>query len=358
MKTNYLYMKRLVLIISTLILSVAANAQQQEREVIFGLTIGDVYTSEQIYQIVGTYGDFDKDLGEIEIDHYTYNAYAFTNVKYENLTVPYVVILTLPRHSFGGVIISYLQEDTPNGIPLDDFYGQVKQKLIDSNFEFEESAVENHPEIQRLQGHGENLSLRLDKFTSEGATREVRITCLSYSAALLDRFAYPIIQDTFFGMKMGSIQSVSTLKAAIGRRGNYHDEWYGSYGKNVSFTDVIFAGRTWDYCNVQLSDKGELFSIAVYDSLNDGYGYEDEKREAERIYENYKEKLDSKYGKGDESVKDNGKSVCYLGKNDMGIILSNERSKSQGGTYRRFVRIDYIQTAINDRLVEAKDDEL
>lgn len=351
-------MKRLVFIISTLILSVAANAQQSTRDVIFGLTIGDVYTSEQIYQIVGTYGDFDKDLGEIEIDYHTYNAYAFTNVKYENLTVPNVVILTLPRHSFGGVIISYMQGNTPNGIPLDDFYGQVKQKLIDSNFEFEESGVENHPEIQRLQCHSENLSLRLDKFISEGAAIEVRITCLSYSAAILDRFARPVIQDTFFGMKMGSIQSVSSLKSAIGHKGNYLDEGYDSYGKNVSFTDVIFAGRTWDYCNFQLSDKGELYGISVYDSLNDGYGYEDDKKEAESIYNRYKEKLDAKYGKWDEKVTDDGKEVYYFGNNNMGILLSNERSKSQGGTYRRYVRIDYMQTAIYDRLIEAKNDEL
>ena len=84
----------------------------------------------------------------------------------------------------------------------------------------------------------------------------------------------------------------------------------------------------------------------------------DEKKEAERTYKAYKEKLDDKYGQQKEEMTDEGKHVIYWGENDMAVVLSSERGKSKGGSYRLYVKIEYIQTAIYQRLLDKNNEEL
>lgn len=107
-----------------------------------------------------------------------------------------------------------------------------------------------------------------------------------------------------------------------------------------------------------LTDKGELYSVCVYDSLKDGFGYDDEQNDAKQTYDSYKIKLDDNYGVHDEKESSNGKYIVYIGGNDIAIILSNERSKSAGGKYLRYVKIEYYHTAIYDKLSEQSTDEL
>ena len=66
------------------------------------------------------------------------------------------------------------------------------------------------------------------------------------------------------------------------------------------------------------------------------------------------------YFSGEKEEKDSGdgKYVVYLGRNDMCVILSNERSRSKGGDYRRYVTLDYVQTEINGRQSAKSDDDL
>ena len=42
----------------------------------------------------------------------------------------------------------------------------------------------------------------------------------------------------------------------------------------------------------------------------------------------------------------------------MAIIVSNERNQSKGGSFRRYVILDYIQTAIFNRQSDKTDEEL
>lgn len=179
-------------------------------------------------------------------------------------------------------------------------------------------------------------------------------------AIIIDSYiaAYPTIQDTFLGIKMGSQQTSYSIKSAIGYKGEYLNEEYDPYGKTIIFTNFIFAGKTWDYGNFSLTDKGELYSVSAYDSLDEGYGYEDELNTAEQTYELYKSSLDAKYGVHDEQESDNGKYVIYVGNNDISIILSNERNKSTGGEYRRYITIQYYQAAIYNQLSTSGFDEL
>lgn len=353
-------MKKLIFTLIAMALSSIAYAQQPITNDFWGLKLGEVYTLEQITEHVGNNGTFVEDLGDVDLGT-VFRAYAFSDVNFNDRIVSPFIFLTLPHGTLGGVYIPYTSDNIPEGQSLDSVYNQLKKELTDKYGALEEFPIEGHPEITRSLYMQGGIAIKLDKWISEDAVTEVDLSYLSLVAsvneALLD-LKGPTIQDTFFGMKMGSIQSVSTLKSALGYRGEYLDEQYDSFGKNVSFTKLIFAGRTWDYGNFKLSDKGELYWISAYNSLDDGYFYEDEKKEAERTYEAYKEKLSEKYGQREEKTTDDSKYVIYLGENDMAIILTNERSKSQGGTYRRYVKIEYIQTAINQRLTDSNTNEL
>lgn len=354
-------MKKLIIISFIMAISSVVYAQEPVDE-FFGLKFGEVYTLEQITEHVGDNGTFTDDLGDVDWGT-VYRAYLFNNVTFNDRVASSFIFLTLPHGTFAGVYIHYTADNIPEGKSLDDVYEELKTELTDRYGTLGDFPVEGHPEVKRLLKMQDEVVIILDKYISEDAIPEVDVSYISLVAnvneALLE-LNRPTIQDTFFGMKMGSIQSVSTLISALKYKGEYLNEQYDSYGKNVSFTKLIFAGRTWDYGEFQLSDKGELYGISVYDSLDDGYIYDDEKKEAERIYETYKEKLNVKYGQHEEmeTETDDSKTIVYLGENDMVIILTNERSKSQGGTYRRYVKLAYIQTAINGRISKSSNDEL
>lgn len=169
---------------------------------------------------------------------------------------------------------------------------------------------------------------------------------------------YPTIQDTFFGMKMGSKQTVSSIKVAVGYRGTYSDEEYNAGGKELIFADITFAGNTWDYGVFYLTEEGSFYELKVYNSMKDGYSNDDERKDAQNIYDNYKKKLSDKYGESNEKDAEDGKYVIWLGGNKMGVMVSNERNQSKGGDYRRYVSIDYVQLEIYNKLTQKSDDEL
>lgn len=188
----------------------------------------------------------------------------------------------------------------------------------------------------------------------------IEVSYLSLTAILTDAYkvVYPTIQDTFMGLKIGSYQTISSIKSAVGYKGEYLNERLDSYGKTIIFTKMMFAGKTWDFGSFSLTDKGELYRVCAYDSLKDGFGYDDENNDAQQTYDSYKIKLNNKYGVQDENESSKGKFITYIGGNDISIILSNERSKSTGGEYRRYVQIEYYHTAIFNKLSEQSADEL
>lgn len=172
-----------------------------------------------------------------------------------------------------------------------------------------------------------------------------------------DDSGYPTIQDTFFGMKMGSTQSFSRLKSALWHKGEFLRKKYILSGSIAyTFTKVPFAGRTWDYCELSLSNKNELYEVCVYDSLDDCS--DDAKKEAGDLYRTFKNKLLVKYGIRNEVASDDDLYVFYSGENWIFLTLYNRRNESEGGAYRRYVGLDYTQQQIYGRLQEANDNEL
>lgn len=167
----------------------------------------------------------------------------------------------------------------------------------------------------------------------------------------------PTIQDTFFGLKMGNRITSSQIKSAVGTKGVFSKEERESNTIINTFTDLYFAGSKWDFANFLCMSDGKFYWFNAYDSYGD-YGTDNE-REAKNQYESLKEKLDEKYGVGDEKKDDDGNlSTTYFGSNGIAIIISNERSRSMGGSYRRYVKIEYINVELYQKQNAAYDDEL
>ena len=165
------------------------------------------------------------------------------------------------------------------------------------------------------------------------------------------------IQDTFFGLKMTASITSAQIKSAIGARGVFIEETRESNSINNLYKDVYFAGSKWDFANFTCTTDGKFYLFNAYNSFSD-YDIDLEK-EAKSQYEILKNKLDEKYGEGNEQKEDEENfHTIYFGSNDMSIIISYERSRSVGGSYRRYLKIEYINVTLFNNQISANDDEL
>ena len=165
------------------------------------------------------------------------------------------------------------------------------------------------------------------------------------------------IQDTFFGLKMTEKITSAQIKSAIGARGVFIEETRESNSLNNLFKDVYFAGSKWDFANFTCTTDGKFYLFNAYNSFSD-YNFDLEK-EAKSQYEILKNKLDEKYGEGNEKKEDDENfHTTYFGSNDMAIIISYERSRSVGGSYRRYLKISYINITLYNNQIAENNDEL
>ena len=354
-------MKRFLLITVLTMSCIITQAQQTLPKDFFDLKFDEKYSTEDLKKHLDGNGSFVRETGTFDIGPTTYNGYSFSNVTYLGRCYPLMTLMTLSHGTLGGIAFTFTKDDIKiEGQTLDKIYDELKKDLKEQYGELSEFPVDGRTDISRLLNINNGVTLRLDKWTSDGETSQIEFSYISLTAPFVDEYKamYPTIQDTFMGIRIGTKQTTYSIKSAVGYKGNYLDENYDSFGKNITFTKMSFAGRTWDFGSFSLTDKGEFYRICAYDSLKDGYGYDDEKRDANNTYESYKSKLDDKYGVHDERESDDGKYVIYIGENNVAIILSNERGKSTGGEYRRYIKITYYQTEIFNKLSEKSSDEL
>lgn len=354
-------MPKIILISIFSFIAMISMAQQQNLpEEFFGLKFGEQYTPEQMKNAIGANGTyFDIDNSEpFDMGGTLYLRYGFQNITYEGRTYPLLILMT---HQDGTLTMVdfYIPNDSDNSAAIDSTYNVIKNELS-KTYEMTSFPIQDHPEIERLLTISNGVTLRLDKYTENGQTSAIEISYLSLFANLREIFQSnrPEIQDSFYGMRMGTTQTRMAIEKAIGHKGQCLNEEYISNGKIITFKDISFAGRTWDFADFYLTEVGLLYEVKFSLSLNDYGSYSDEWKQAQSTYDYYKQKLDDKYGKTNETESDKGKYTTYLGKNDMAIIVSNERNQSKGGSFRRYVILDYIQTAIFNRQSDKTDEEL
>lgn len=349
-------MKKCFLIVISLILSVAANAQQAIPDEFFGLKFGNIYSLEEVISHVGDNGNYNKTDDSIEFNSIKWLGYLFDDVTYDGREYPSMGILKLTSNVFGGVFFSLSNEDIPENQSLDSIYNELskelsgKYELIDTPNQFP-----NIISKISMDENGNAVTLSYGKLDKGDM---ITVAYISFAALYSDlaTTVLPTIQDTFFGLQMGSRQTASTIKSAVGHRGTFLSENSDIYGRTVIFRDITFAGKSWDFGTFCLTEKGELYNLSVQISLTD-YSL-DARKEANNTYEIFKSKLADKYGEAEEKTDDEGKYISYVGNNSIGLMLSNKRSKSKGGDYRRYVTLEYWHTTIYSHLNNQSNDEL
>lgn len=354
-------MRRIIFTICFTFITAISLAQQKNLpEEFFGLKFCEKYTPEQLKDAMnnnGVYLEIDNSK-PYDINGIQYLRYGFQDVTYEGRTYPLLILMTNTSGALSMVVFC-LPNDNPTSVAIDSTYNVIKSELS-KDYELSTFPVQDHPEIERMLAINNGVTLRLDKYTKDGQITAVEISYFSLLSNLMEAIESerPEIQDSFFGMKMGSTQTRLTIDRAVGYKGKWLNEEYISNGKVIIFKDVSFAGRTWDFANFYLTEGGVLYEVKFSISLEDYGSYSDEWKQAQSTYNYYRQKLNDKYGEKEETESDNGKHTTFIGKNDMAVIVSNERSQSKGGAFRRYVSLDYIQTEYFNQQTNKSDDEL
>ena len=348
-------MKKYILIIAMFTLSVIANAQQTIPNEFFGLKFGNQYTFEQIKSHVGENGTFFGTNDTLEFDSIKCLGYTFQNITYEDRRYPLMTLLTFNSGTFGGVLFAFGKRDIPANQTLETLYDDLCKELS-QKYEMTDNSIPDDL-IAKISVDEDGNAVMISHQKSEGEEM-VGITYMPMSLLFPTALKadLPTLQDTFFGMKIGSQQTTTSIKSAVGYKGTFVSEKNALYGKTVIFKDFMFAGQTWDFGTFIMNDEGVLYEIRAEMSLED-YSLDD-KNEANRIYQLFKERLSEKYGEKDEESDEEGIHTIYVGNNMISLTLSNKRSKSAGGEYRRYVVLDYIDLSTMEQLSKQSNDEL
>ena len=353
-------------IISSLLVFLFWNLCYAQPNTFYGLELGKCYDKDQISTIVKNNGiqdgiaDMDK---EEENNPLGLITYFFNDVHHGGRYFPVMTAHVLPSDNklVNVTFIDFTDEEYLSSAQLEEKYKSILDSLK-RIYPMEKVDIDS-PDLVRYFYNNKlrpGPTVRLDKYLSNGVINVIEICYLStldmVQAVLEKNPVHPNIQDTFFGLKMWNKYTHSQVKLALSENGKFLGESSGVGENSVTFTDVYFAGYKWDYCAFSLSGKNELYIVSFYNSYAT-YEYEEESA-TKKSFQSLKSRLDDKYGES-ETRDVNGKlSTFYFGGNDMAIMLSKEKSKSMGGSYRNYFKLTYYQTAVGSSQSKADDDEL
>lgn len=130
----------------------------------------------------------------------------------------------------------------------------------------------------------------------------------------------PEIRDTFFGLKLGSVQSRESIQKAVGKKNGHVKANEKAGGSSVVYHNVPFAGKTWDTVRFRVDEDGILYNISFHEVNEEPAS--SSCTTTDKTYETLRRALDEKYGTGVESQIEDGWSTEYFGENLMVLVLS------------------------------------
>ena len=335
----------------------------QNDSTFFGLRLGQIYSEQEIVDAVSPYGKY---VEKGECTDGLAVPYMFENVMWNGRLSPMVWVSCAERgHILTSVSFGIRATDVDNQESLEKIASSLCDSLsaLDANAYYKYSQDSTSVQSFYASQSNKHIIIRVDCYYENNIVSLVGVNYIHLNAtfqASMDSLfpPRPKIQDTFFGLKLGERYGINDVKRAFYENGDYLNSDNGGNSVSYTYTDVYFAGHKWNYFVVDITDDGRFYSIRAYDSLSDySYNY-DERNEAKQTYDSFKSRLDEKYGNVVEKDENGKCSSVYIGENDVAIVLSNERSKSSGGEYRRYVTIAYVQTDINNELANKSSDEL
>lgn len=150
------------------------------------------------------------------------------------------------------------------------------------------------------------------------------------------------IQDTFYGMKLGSTVYANTIINKVGNLGSYTDVEYYAASNLVRFQQITFAGKQWSSAYFGLNKMGRLYCFHLADHFT-------KRTSAIEQFNHFKNILDSKYP--DSNFDEEKMDVRYWGDNGIGVMLSLSYSESRAGTYYYYLQLEY---AVVDLAIEVE----
>lgn len=347
-------MKRLII---AFVLSFICSALYSQQAEVFGLKLGDKATRQQIIKAVGNHGTFDQASDTMATGNV--KVHVFKEVANGGQYYSKIGFTTTSEDII--ICIAYGMNTADNKAPeLNRYFDTLKQKLSQKYSIHKNPNAEPNTVEYVAVSETDNVIISLSEELENEKPVYVSVSYFDLrSASALIEPNRPKLQDTFFGMTFGQKITLSKIRAALGTDVRGGDENKDGDIITYTFYDVKFAGTDWDYAVFACDSQGIFFNFKVYNSLDDDKYDTDRKGEAEYIYSSYKAKLDRKYGEGSEEVEnEDRKETNYYGANNLSISLSSKRGLAHGGTFRKFVMIDYMDFKILQKIQEAADSEL
>lgn len=355
-------MRKLFLILFLLIVSIIANAQART---VFGLVFGKTYTENDLRSIINSNSD-----GQYEVTTWSDRTASIQGlleeVKVSNLSMAAdlfspITVMVYPVRSMKGRPAYMISLSTDKELQsVASFYDETCGDPFLVYHHLADSLKSIYPTESIQDGIG--LQCNNNEGISIVLKKEDKYVYLSFTDNSYIEEAFnsilPPIQDTFMSLTLGNRYSVERVKSVLDTRGAFLNSTRNATGTEVSFTKIAYAGKIWDYGSIMLTIDGEFAQFSVYDSLNDYY---DERKDARDTYDRYKEILDKKYSSAIyPSIEDDGTSVTafYRGGNGISLMIYNKRDKTAGGSYRRFVGIEYSHIGIIRGLMDSRENEL
>lgn len=329
-------MKRILITLIALVTSMTAFAQTEE---IFGVSLGGKYTADELISILDGKATFANHAFDPSIDNIDINIYYFTGFKYNDQDF-YLAIKTAPDNVLFYISMFQLKdEETMTESTLRLNHIKAKTKLFAKYPDMVSSKTNNNGYDTYTHKYSDNVELRI---VSGEEMFEIDYTDLEALRTSVTRNTeYPEIQDSFFGVKFEK-KIKNTIVDAVGTKGSYVGVENNGDVIAYKFLNIRFGGSTWDFGKFSTYND-QFFIFEVNDSYPDGYSYEDERAEANAKYENLMEIMKKKYGKVWDEIDEDGNKCAYVyGKNHISIKIFNEKLRSVGGEYRRYVGIEYV----------------
>lgn len=166
----------------------------------------------------------------------------------------------------------------------------------------------------------------------------------------------PIIQNSFFGIKIGNWVTEGLIKRVIHEQGNYVITQNIGKTRLIICKDVYFAGERWAFAEFYINKRGYFYKLKIYDAYKDAGA---DNGFANARFKKYRKQLLEKYGDPQKVLEDDGEIIImYRGMNNAYMSLGNTVGMSKGGDVMRYVTLEYGDIKLNAEVDKIAHNEL
>lgn len=158
------------------------------------------------------------------------------------------------------------------------------------------------------------------------------------------------VEDTFFGLPLGSDVSLASIVKAVGANGSYMGSSKEAKTRVHTFKDLTFADHEWDYALFSVTPTGKLVAFTVYD-VYEGFlkGYSPANRLHIKMRNYYFRKYGIPFVEGVEEEEVSNEYV-FSGRNGLDQVVSFFDTTTEKGKDAYCVQMEFVHDALNRAL--------